>query len=213
MAEQKVVLSQGGYYHIYNRGINSCDIFRENTNYEHFMGLYQKYISPVANTLAWVLMRNHFHFLVQILPEDCWGELPHPEGFENLRGEENLRILEADKRINQQFSNLFNAYTKAFNKRYARTGSLFEHTFKRKGIDSVEYLKNVIIYIHQNPVKHGFCEHPLDYPWSSYLSCVTLKPTKLQRERVIGWFGDVNEFKRLHEGELMIEDIDRYLEL
>ncbi len=218
MTEQKTVLTPGKYYHIYNRGINSCDIFHDNENYEYFLGLYHKHVSPVANTLAWVLMKNHFHFLVQILPEECWGVLPNPlnpEGFKNLQGVggENLHGVEVDKRINQQFSNLFNAYTKAFNKRYHRTGSLFEHTFRRKEIDNLNYLKNVIIYIHQNPVKHGFCEHPSDYPWSSYLSCVTLKPTKLQRETVIGWFGNTNEFKRLHEGKLMIEDIERYLEL
>ena len=88
MAEQKTVLTPGKYYHIYNRGINSCDIFYDNENYEYFLGLYHKYVSPVANTLAWVLMKNHFHFLVQILPEECWGVLPNPlnpEGFKNLQ--------------------------------------------------------------------------------------------------------------------------------
>lgn len=56
----------GNFYHIYNRGIDSCDLFRDNDNYEYFLGLYDKFISPVADTYAWVLMRNHFHFLVRI---------------------------------------------------------------------------------------------------------------------------------------------------
>ena len=51
MSIQKTPLQTGKYYHIYNRGINSCDLFRENENYEYFMALYDKYISPVANTL------------------------------------------------------------------------------------------------------------------------------------------------------------------
>lgn len=42
-------------YHIYNRGINSCAIFTETTNYEHFRALYEKHISPVADTFARVL--------------------------------------------------------------------------------------------------------------------------------------------------------------
>ncbi|MGC3977180.1 MAG: hypothetical protein QM751_02450 [Paludibacteraceae bacterium] len=190
MSIQKTPLQTGKYYHIYNRGINGCDLFRDNENYEYFLGLYDKYISPVANTFPWVLMKNHFHLLVQILPEECWDNLSSdPEGFRNLRG------LKPDKRINQQFSNLFNAYTKAFNKRYQRTGSLLEHSFRRKEIDSKEYLKRVIVYIHQNPVKHGFCSYPSDYPWSSYLSCVSLKPTKLQRDKVIACFGNTDEFK------------------
>jgi len=82
MAIQKTLLKQGQYYHIYNRGINSCDIFREATNYEHFLRLYDNHISPIANTMAWVLMKNHFQLLVEILPAECW-ELPSrdPEGF------------------------------------------------------------------------------------------------------------------------------------
>ena len=57
-------LEFGKYYHIYNRGINSCDLFVENENYEHFLRLYEKYINPIVDTYAWVLMKNHFHLLV-----------------------------------------------------------------------------------------------------------------------------------------------------
>jgi len=64
--QQTEPLNFGKFYHIYNRGINSCDLFHENTNYEYFLGLYEKYISPVADTYAWVLMKNHFHLLVKI---------------------------------------------------------------------------------------------------------------------------------------------------
>ncbi len=62
-------LNYGKFYHIYNRGINSCDLFYENTNYEYFLGLYDKHISHMANTYAWVLMKNHFHLLVRIKEE------------------------------------------------------------------------------------------------------------------------------------------------
>lgn len=145
---------------------------------------------------------NHFHLLVQIVP-------PNPEGFGNLQGlTEN-----PGKRITQQFSNLFNAYTKAVNKRYHRTGSLFEHTFRRKQVTDTEYLKQVVLYIHNNPVHHGFCKHMLDYPWSSYLSCISVKPTKLQRETVIGWFDSDAGFKRMHNGKIEVEKIEQWLEL
>jgi len=153
-------------YHIYNRGINSCAIFTEATNYEHFLALYEKHITPVADTFAWVLMGNHFHFAVRILkPEKLI----------------NVEVEKLEKTINQAFSNLFNAYTKAFNKKYARTGSLFEHSFKRILIPNLDYLKRMILYIHDNPVHHGFCSHPLEYPWSSYLSYISLDSNKLQR--------------------------------
>lgn len=198
MPNPKIPLEPGKFYHIYNRGINSCSIFREKDNYEHFLGLYDKYISPVADTFAWVLMGNHFHLLVRI-------HTPNPEGFKNLQG------LEFGKRINQQFSNLFNAYTKAFNKRYDRTGSLFEHTFRRKLISGQLYLKQVILYIHNNPVHHGFCSHPIEYPWSSYLTCISVKPTKLHRQEVIGWFDNEANFKHGHHQTLEIEKIEGLL--
>ena len=66
MPDPKTPLKEGIFYHIYNRGINSCNLFREPDNYEHFLELYDKYISPVAETFAWVLMPNHFHLLVRV---------------------------------------------------------------------------------------------------------------------------------------------------
>jgi REP element-mobilizing transposase RayT len=200
MPNPKTPLEPGNYYHIYNRGTNSCSIFRENDNYEHFLGLYDKYISPVADTFAWVLMGNHFHLLVRI---------KNPKGFENLQG----LINSPEKRINQQFSNLFNAYTKAFNKRYNRTGSLFEHTFMRKLITNKTYLKQVILYIHNNPVHHGFCSQPIEYPWSSFLTCISMKPTRLKRNAVMGWFDNEANFKYWHEQKIEVVRIENWLEI
>jgi putative transposase len=59
-------LEAGEFYHIYNHGVGERDLFREPDNYDYFLGLYDKYISPVADTYAWVLMPNHFHLLVRI---------------------------------------------------------------------------------------------------------------------------------------------------
>ncbi|MEI7726803.1 MAG: hypothetical protein WCK09_16960 [Bacteroidota bacterium] len=47
------------YYHIYNRGNNGENLFIEPSNYEHFLRLYSEYITPVAETFAWVLIKNH----------------------------------------------------------------------------------------------------------------------------------------------------------
>jgi len=69
-------LQYGQFYHIYNRGINGCCLFKENDNYKHFLGLYDKYISPIANTFAWCLMKNHFHFLIRVKNEDEVEPLP-----------------------------------------------------------------------------------------------------------------------------------------
>jgi len=190
----------GHYYHIYNRGIDSCNLFKESDYYEYFLTLYDQQISPVADTFAWVLMPNHFHFLVRI--KDLRG-IKDLTGFENLSGLSRLP--------SQHFSNFFNAYTKAVNKRFLRHGSLFERPFKRKLIEDREYLKQVILYIHNNPMHHGFCDHPMNYPWSSYLTCISIKPTKLQRESVIGWFDDTASFKYLHNQKIEVEEIENWL--
>ncbi|MGD9931652.1 MAG: transposase [Mangrovibacterium sp.] len=193
-------LQYGKYYHIYNRGINSCRLFGESSNYEHFLGLYDKYISPVADTYSWVLMGNHFHFLVRIKTEQQVLDL---EGLRNLQGLKNR------DRVNQQFANLFNAYTKAYNKRYNRTGSLFEHPFRRVRVDSLARLKYLVYYIHHNPIHHGFCEHYLDYPWSSYLTILSPKQTRLKRFEVLRWYREADLFKKYHSQQ----SIERFQEL
>jgi len=183
-------LTYGEYYHIYNRGTNGCDLFKGKENYEHFLNLYDMHISPVAETFAWVLMKNHFHLLVRIKEKSLESILPY-----------------------QAFSNLLNAYAKAFNKRYQRTGSLFEHPFHRKRISEVEYFRHVVIYIHNNPVHHRFTEHALDYPWSSYLTCISVKPTHLHRDEVIGWFDNKANFKTAHDNQEDYVELEKWLGL
>jgi len=199
-------LQPGKFYHIYNHGVGNRNLFMDADNYSYFIDLYDKYISPIADTLAWVLMPNHFHFLVRINMSS-----PNLTGFENLSG---LNTTNFDiKPPHQYFSNLFNAYTKAVNKRYDSRGSLFERPFKRKLIDSDEYLKQVILYIHDNPVHHGFCHNPVEYPWSSYLTCISIKPNNLNRDHVIGLFHNQANFKTMHHINGEIETIEQWLEL
>ncbi len=219
-------LKYGQYYHIYNRGTDGCNLFRQPDNYEHFLGLYDKYISPVADTYAWVLMPNHFHLLVRVKEETEIGFIP----LKSLSGSPTTERIEKEVTLSEtvvpegglilkkykpenQFSHLFNSYAQAFNKRFGRTGSLFQHPFKRKLIDHEKYLKSVILYIHNNPVHHGFCSHPCEYPWSSYLACVSVKQTKLKRESVLGWFDQDANFRNMHNQKVEIEKIERWLEL
>jgi REP element-mobilizing transposase RayT len=199
------LLSPGKFYHIYNRGINSCNVFNENANYQYFLRLYEKYISPVADTYAWVLMKNHFHFLVRIKEEIEYQDLT---GFGNLSG-----LKSTSPPPHQYFSNLFNAYAKAYNKTYTRHGNLFERPFKRKLIEDPEYFKTVVVYIHNNPVHHGFTNHAVDYPWSSYLTCISVKPTHLKRDEVMSYFDSTTNFIITHEKHDDINDLENWLGL
>jgi hypothetical protein len=58
----------------------------------------------------------------------------------------------------QAFSNFFNAYAKAINLANGRTGPLFERPFKRIPVTDGKYFTRLLIYIHQNPQRHGLID-------------------------------------------------------
>ena len=188
----------GNYYHIYNRGNNGTNVFFDNDNYNHFLRLYAKYIDPIAETYAWCLLRNHFHILVRIKEstEIEVSELTYST-------KEKPKVIDASR----QFSHLFNAYTQSINKRYNRTGSLFEKPFDRKLVSNEKYFQTLIYYIHNNPVHHGFVEKMNLYPWSSYESIISDKPTKMKRAAIIELYGDIDNFIFYHNQEQDIEGI------
>ena len=223
-----IPLEYGKYYHVYNRGINGCELFREKTNYEHFLRLFEKYIPFIADTYAWVLMGNHFHFLIKIKEGNEIGLIPlkskppprhkaadrvvnkiteTPSDVENPDGGLKIRKYKPSN----QLSHLFNSYTQAFNKKYNRTGSLFESPFHRKEIKNENYFKYLIYYIHHNPVHHGFTEDMIEYPWSSYLTVLSPKKTQLKRQEVIEWFDDKENFKYFHKQQHKLDNIKNLL--
>lgn len=211
-------LTYGDYFHIYNRGINSCNLFRTAANYEHFLALYEEYMMPVADTYAWVLMKNHFHLLVRIKNRHEIGNIPikeHSGSISSGRNTGSYTPALGSKKYNptHQIAHFFNAYAQSVNKQWERTGSLFEHPFKRKLIGNRWYLKQVILYIHNNPVHHGFCSHPIEYPWNSYSTCISVKSTRLKREELIAWFDNIDNFKTSHLESVNIRAIEDYLEL
>ena len=180
-------LEYGQYYHIYNRGNNGEDLFFEERNYPYFLKLYAHHILSVADTYAYCLLRNHFHVLVRIKTEE--------EQAQTLKVSKTLRVY---KPPSQQFGNLFNAYAKAINKAYDRTGSLFENPFGRVPVTSESHLVYLVTYIHQNPQKHGFVTDFRHWPYSSYHAVVSQKRTRLERDEVLTWFQGVAAFEDAH---------------
>ena len=110
---------------------------------------------------------------------------------------------EVPKAPSQYFANLFNAYAKAINKAYDRTGSLFERPFERIEVTDDAYFTQLVAYIHLNPVKHGFADAPDEWPFTSYRALRTTRPTRLRRDVVLDWFGGREGFIAAHEVDVV----------
>ena len=181
----------GEFYHVYNRGINGADLFFEERNYRHFLRLYSEQVHPVIDTFAYCLMKNHFHLLVRPKLEKDLTGLVDLTGLKNLSG---LQVL-----YSQRFSNCFNAYTKAINRAYGRSGSLFERPFKRIRVESERHLLHLVSYIHRNARHHGFVTDFRSWPHSSYPTLGSSAPSRIRRDEVLGWFGGWPAFESYHQ--------------
>lgn len=185
-------LDIGQYYHIYNHANGDDNLFREAKNYPFFLQKYHQHINPIAETIAWCLMPNHFHLLVKIKDEvSLKQDFPKFQTLENLTSEE--RQLRLSYLLSKQFSNFFSSYSQSFNKVYQRRGSLFLKNFKRKLIDNEAYLFQLIIYIHTNPVKHCFTSNLLDWEWTSYSTFYQNNPSLFDQ-----LFAKENNYHQIH---------------
>lgn len=140
---RKQVFTIGEYYHLYNRGVEKRFIFKDKKDHEHF--LFLMYICNSEKSIvlrdigknfdrgetilaigAYCLMPNHFHMLVR----------------EKIEGG-----------ISKYMRKLMTAYSMYFNKKYNRTGKLYEGVFKATHCGTDRYLKYLYSYIHLNPAK------------------------------------------------------------
>lgn len=130
----------GGFYHIFNRGLNNNLIFNTEKDYEK---LFDK-LSLLVHEGDWIiyaycLMPTHYHFLVQ----------------------------EKNDPIAKLMGRLFTSYSVYFNKKNKRQGPLFQDRFKSKLVQKDNYFLQVSRYIHLNPVKSHLVSKPEDYNYSS----------------------------------------------
>jgi REP element-mobilizing transposase RayT len=169
------------YYHFYNRGNNKGNIFFSEENYIYFIKLMEKYLIPVADIYCYCLLPNHYHLVFKIKDKK---DLPE-------------KIKTGKTAIHQPFSNLFNAYTKAVNKRHCRTGSLFQKHPKKIKIGDDNYLKNLIKYVNTNPSHHGIANFS-SYRFSSYKILISDVPTFLKRNDVLELFDNKENFEYCH---------------
>jgi len=132
----------GNYYHFYNLGAHRLSIFREPDNYLFALRNTKTYCHALGLTVvAYCLLPNPYHYLVR-------QDHQHPAGLLPQR--------------------VFNSYTKAYNKRYGHTGTLFAGSYRVVPVEREAHLLHLCRYIHANPVLHGLVDHIADWPYSNY---------------------------------------------
>jgi len=134
----------GAFHHVYARGIEKRDIFSDQNDREDFRRRILRNLKRFnAGCLAWAFMPNHFHLLFHSKS----GNLP-----------DFMRCL-------------MSGYSIYFNKKYKRTGHLFQNRYKSSVIDTERYLLGLIRYIHLNPVRSGIVpslEKLASYRWTGH---------------------------------------------
>jgi putative transposase len=143
MARKKRIAPAGYAQHVIQRGNNRAACFACEADfaaYVHWLKLFsQRYQVSIH---AWVFMTNHVHLLCTPEKENCG--------------------------ISTMMQSLGRMYVRYFNKKYGRTGTLWEGRFKSSVVDTDSYLITLYRYIELNPVRAGMVSAPADYKWSSY---------------------------------------------
>jgi putative transposase len=166
------------YYHVYFRGSNRARIFRDAADFEKMLRLFARYLSleEVKNSaglsfpnyynklelVAFCLMPNHVHLLVYQRQQGAMTEF---------------------------MRSLLTSYSMYFNKKYKRSGPLFESRYKASLISDDSYLEHITRYIHLNP------RHWREYEYSSlpyYLHQVT--DEWIVPKRILELFSDTAEY-------------------
>jgi len=136
-------ISRSNIYHVILRGINRQDIFEDDGDRHYFMTVMQHYKGISDFRLhAFCLMTNHVHLLME------------PKG----------------EPLGQVFRRVGVRYVSWYNRKYERTGHLFQDRFRSETVESDAYYRSVLRYILQNPMKAGMERSPGNWRWSSYLA-------------------------------------------
>lgn len=136
------VVLPGQPHHVTHRGNNRCMIFLDNDDHSNCMHLLAEYAPNAGCKIhVYALMGNHIHLLVT--PDDADGLEHFMHGFAMT-------------------------YAKHFNRRYGRTGTLWEQRYASCAVDSDRYFISCSNYIEMNAVRAAIVANPADYRWSSF---------------------------------------------
>jgi len=139
----------GATYHVTSRGDRREPIYRDDADRQCQLDVLAEALARFdADVLAYCLMGNHFHLVVQTHAGQLSRLMRHLNG----------------------------VYTQAFNRRHGLVGHLFQGRFKAVLVDSDSYLVALCRYVERNPVAAGLVPRPADWAWSSCRAHLGLAP-------------------------------------
>ena len=190
------------FLHVTCKAISNVSLFRNDENRLYFLNKYAQYSRGYFETYSYVLLDNHVHWLIKTVDNESLvryiNTIPHRDRKLHQRrfiGNE----ISFEQACDFQFKDFFISYAMAYNRRFERSGALFLNPFRRVNVEDEQHFIQVIVYHHANVVKHGLRKDFESYQWSSYRTMLSVKPTILQRNKVLEWFGGREEFVRIHQ--------------
>lgn len=193
--------AEEGYMHLICKSVGGALLFRTDENRKFFLAQYARYSSGYFETLSYILLNNHVHFLIKCNSGSCLRKHLMTLDEELLKSHQKKFLNEEitfSQALEFQCKDFFISYAMAYNKVFGRSGGLFVNPFRRIAIRDEEHLLQLIVYIHTNVLKHRTHKEYTTYKWSSYASILSEKPTELVREEVLYLFGGRDEFKQMH---------------
>lgn len=185
---------KGNFYHLYNRGVEKRDIFMDKEDHKVFMHhlfslnsfkqinnlsrdrkQYRKSEQALVRIHGFCLMKNHYHLLLE-------------------------EIVEGG--ISKYMQKVGTGYVMYFNKKYDRSGGLFQGAYKLKHIGNDSHFNYILNYIHLNPHDQGqtlIMDKLLEYKYSSlpaYLNEDSEFRKYINTDYFIDYFGGVDAYKK-----------------
>ncbi len=141
MPRRPRVFVPGAIYHLYCRVGRGERVFTDARAVAGFLAIVREVMSiHDFQVFAWCIMPTHYHMALRT------GEIPLWQ---------SLRLIQG-------------RFAQAYNRQHGVLGSLWQERYKAKLVLSDEYLKQLIAYIHLNPVRSGLSSDPRGYEWSGH---------------------------------------------
>ncbi|MBN2807199.1 MAG: hypothetical protein JXR22_11125 [Prolixibacteraceae bacterium] len=172
-------------FHIFNRGNNRQTVFFNRDNYLFFLEKIKQHILPYGNILAWCLIPNHFHLMVEVNRVSITIAVG-----KDSHGVTSSHPVTKIRTLNESIAIMLRSYTRAIQKQENRTGSLFQMSTKaiclndpklepayfnaafgtviNRTINDLEYPQLCFDYIHRNPLHHRLVKNLCEWEFSSY---------------------------------------------